>query len=92
MRGALRNGIMLAKKLNRVLVLPRLQCYCERFWFLLDDCRIPAGPEKMPMPYECPMDHIFEPSLWYYHKVEFREPQFLDNPRVPAEVSTVTLA
>jgi len=69
MRGALRNGIMLAKKLNRVLVLPRLQCYCERFWFLLEDCRIPAGPEKMPMPYECPMDHIFEPSLWYHHKV-----------------------
>ena len=41
----------------------------RRFWFLLDDCRIPAGPEKMPMPYECPMDHIFEPSLWYHHKV-----------------------
>jgi hypothetical protein len=131
MRGALRNGIVLAKKLDRILILPRLQCYCERcgaraamresrrgwamdepgqappvglsrrrgrwrrkhpvrrsdaghvarrrFWFLLDDCRIPAGPEKMPMPYECPMDHIFEPSLWYHHKV--RAARHKEHPR-----------
>ena len=44
------------------------------FWYLLQDCRIPAGQSEMPMPYKCPMDHIFEPSLWYYHKVAFREP------------------
>ena len=52
LRGALRNGILLARKLNRVLVLPKLECFCERHWWLLDDCRIPAGRSEMPMPYQ----------------------------------------
>jgi hypothetical protein len=30
LRGALRNGIVLSRLLNRTLVLPRLDCYCER--------------------------------------------------------------
>lgn len=31
LRGVLRNGIVLAKKMNRILVLPVLECYCERY-------------------------------------------------------------
>lgn len=29
-RGALRNGIILARQLNRTLVLPHFECFCER--------------------------------------------------------------
>jgi len=91
LRGALRNAIVLARRLNRILVLPKLECFCERHWWLLDDCRIPAGRSEMPMPYQCPMDHIFEPAEWYRHRVDFREPAFLRNPRVPEAVKSSRL-
>mmetsp|Transcript_19097 Transcript_19097/g.26441 ORF Transcript_19097/g.26441 Transcript_19097/m.26441 type:complete len:801 (-) Transcript_19097:47-2449(-) len=91
LRGVLRNGIVLSQILNRTLILPRLECFCERHWWLLEDCRIPAGKSQMPMPYNCPMDHIFEPAEWYYHKVNFREPTFLNNSRVPLDVKNSRL-
>ena len=71
-RAALRNALALARALGRVLGMPRIECYCERFWWLLKDCRIPDA-EKMPLPFACPMDQIFEPLEWFRRKIPFRE-------------------
>ncbi|KAK3239054.1 hypothetical protein CYMTET_50993 [Cymbomonas tetramitiformis] len=91
MRGVLRNALVLHKKTSRTFILPQFQCYCERHWWMLEDGRIPAGAKQMPMPYKCPMDHIFEPAEWYNHKVDFREPAFLKDARVPEEIRSSKL-
>ncbi|KAK3263706.1 hypothetical protein CYMTET_27507 [Cymbomonas tetramitiformis] len=69
MRGVLRNALLLSELTGRALILPHLTCWCERHWWLLEDCRVAAGNHQMPMPYECPMDHLFEPAAWFYFKV-----------------------
>jgi hypothetical protein len=43
---------------------------CEDRW-LLHECRMP-GAERMDLPYECPMDHIFEPGRWVNQQMNFR--------------------
>jgi hypothetical protein len=80
--------IAIAVATNRTLILPKLQCYCDRYWGPVDRCRIP-GAFKMQLPFVCPMDHILEP----YHfddqekqfgtPLTFREHSFLENPSTP---------
>jgi hypothetical protein len=48
----------------------------------------------MPMPYQCPMDHIFEPSEWFRAsgllKGHFREPCTPPSPRTRWEVASLS--
>ena len=41
----------------------------------------------MHLPFECPMDHIFDLQPWFLdNDIDFREPHFLENKRVPKSV------
>ena len=55
----------LARSLNRTLVLPRLWCYCDKFWSRLADCAIPEAASSQPLPFVCPMDHVVELQYWH---------------------------
>jgi hypothetical protein len=80
-RRSVRSLLAAARALCRVPVLPRALCYCDKLWNNLHGCRGP-GAEAMPLPFECPMDHIFNVPHWAMQNVSFREAGFLDNPRV----------
>lgn len=70
-RQRLRDALALAQALDRILVLPHMTCFCDRYWWLLHACRMP-GAESMPLPIECPLDHIFDMGRWYDAGLQFR--------------------
>lgn len=86
MQLAMRNAFALAKILDRIVILPRLLCYCDMYWGspTLPDC-ITWGSD-LTLPFECPADNIFNLPFWDWAKREWREYSFLDNPRVPDSV------
>ena len=69
--------------LNATLIMPRLVCTCDRYWGFLENCRMPTGPEDMPLPFHCPQDALFEIKRWNDLGVRFRESSFLEHPNVP---------
>lgn len=82
----IRNALVLSILTNRTLILPQMWCYCDNMWANLNSCRTP-GAESMHLPFSCPMDHIFNPQGWFDDaNISFREPFFLENPRVPHAV------
>ena len=88
----LRNALALAFTTGRRLVLPRLWALCERHWWQLRDCRTP-GVELLPMPYEAPLDLIFDAARWAsIRSVKFVESSFVDHPLAPAELRTSVAA
>lgn len=89
LRRVLRNAFALAEATGRVLVLPELRCYCERFWWLLEDCRV-AGAQSMALPFVCPFDFVFEPFWWDALNVSRRHASFWDDPRVPRSLLAST--
>jgi len=77
----LRAALAVAQALGRVLILPRMACTCECFFYPGKDCVIEG--HRVRLPHVCPTDHWLRPGrLTQPH----REPGFLDNPRVPASV------
>jgi hypothetical protein len=84
-RELLRDAFALAHALGRILVLPEMLCFCDRYWWLTHACRMP-GAESMPLPFLCPLDHIFDIGRWEDEKLAYREAGFLANPRLPREV------
>jgi hypothetical protein len=78
----LRAALAIATALGRTLVLPRVACTCECFFFPGKDCVIEG--HRVRLPHVCPTDHWLRPGrLTQPH----REPGFLDNPRLPAAVA-----
>ena len=71
--------------------MPRMTCWCDRYWWLLEGCRFPGvGKEQHPMPFHCPFDHLYDLEKWVHDEVPFREYSFLENPRVaPADRADV---
>ena len=63
-RTTVRNGLALAQALGRTLILPKARCYCDKIWNNLNACRAP-GSETFTIPYECPMDHIYDLPAWF---------------------------
>ena len=86
-RVILRNALAVASALGRILILPKFWCLCDRYWWLLEDCRIP-GAGSMPMPFECPLDLLFDVDEWQSELkgVQVRETSFLENRLVPADL------
>jgi len=72
-------GLAVARALNRTLILPAAACYCERSWASLTRCRLPAVL-GMRMPFQCPFDHVINPTLWEKSGVSFRPPNFRPPP------------
>jgi hypothetical protein len=61
---AVRNGLLLAQKLKRILVLPRFTCFCDRHWTpIMPQCAM-ANSDLKP-PFYCPLDHIFNPVTFF---------------------------
>jgi len=85
----LRPLLGIAKALGRALILPRMLCYCDFMWKEMLNCRV-GGAETMRLPFDCPMDHVLDTPKWFENElgVEVREPAFLQNPRVPANISS----
>eukprot|EP00798_Chlamydomonas_sp_ICE-L_P028760 gene28760-31942_t len=71
---------------NRSLILPKVACFCDRYWQALDMCRLP-GALKQRLPFVAPMDYVLQPEFFTddHSTVTFRwrEHSFLDNPRCP---------
>ena len=57
---ALRDALALAYATDRILVLPRLPCLCDRSEgpLVLRECRYEAS--ELPTPFVCPLTHIFD--------------------------------
>jgi len=85
----LRNALALGKLLKRAVVLPRMQCYCDRHWTpILPACKM-ANSDLEP-PFWCPLDHIVEVKVLLNNMggVEVKEQGFLQHARVPGEVKS----
>ena len=78
----------MAKALGRAVIMPRMLCYCDFMWKEMRACRV-GGAESMRLPFDCPMDHVFDTPLFFDNNlgVEVREPNFLANARIPPNVS-----
>lgn len=72
--------------LQRTIIMPKLQCFCDRYWGPLDRCRLP-GATKLRLPFICPMDHILEPHnlvddpKQFGPPLPYREYSFFENAR-----------
>lgn len=92
-RAAVRDLLALSIAADGVMIMPKLHCFCDRYWNFLSRCRFPIGPRDMPIPFGCPQDALYDLVRWNSKRVRFREHTFLDNPLVPAAVqqNVVTL-
>ena len=83
----LRALLGIGKATGRAVILPRMLCYCDFMWKEMKACRV-GGAESMRLPFDCPMDHALDTPVWFEHSlgVSVREPNFLDNARVPQQV------
>ena len=60
---SLRNALALAQALGRTLLIPRLECHCDRYWFpVLPACRAPGS--ELARPYECALDQLVDVNRW----------------------------
>ena len=86
-RATVRNALAVAEALGRTLVLPSARCYCDKIWNNLNACRAP-GAETFVLPYDCPMDHIYDLPAWFARDASgearrpFRSPGFLTDARL----------
>lgn len=62
-RQQLAHAFALARALNRIVVLPRVLCWCDKHWSRLDDCAMPGAKSSQPLPFVCPLDHVIDPAL-----------------------------
>jgi hypothetical protein len=83
-RAALASALALGRALNRTLILPRLRCFCDRWWGdVLPGCVMPGA--DVALPFICPMDHLFFLPNWE-GRFAYREAGFLEHPAVPEAV------
>ena len=50
-RAAVRDVLALATALGGIMIMPKLHCFCDRYWNFLSACRFPIGPSNMPIPF-----------------------------------------
>ena len=65
-----RDVLALAKAINGVMIMPKLHCFCDRYWNFLTKCRFPIGPRDMPIPFWCPQDALYDLVRWNSKKVK----------------------
>ncbi|CAI5536833.1 unnamed protein product [Closterium sp. Naga37s-1] len=77
----------LAWLLSRKLILPRVTCFCDRWWDSLSHpCRAP-GSDRDP-PFVCPLDYLISPLYWGSNATDmvYRPASFLEDPRTSEEI------
>ncbi|KAL6749493.1 nucleotide-diphospho-sugar transferase-domain-containing protein [Haematococcus lacustris] len=86
-------AMAIAVIMNRTLVLPKLQCFCYKNWFMMEQCRIP-GDRATVYPMECQLDQWLRPKVIYNYGPNivgkdgpqtfmFREHTMFENPNFP---------
>ena len=86
-----RQLLSVAVATNRTVVMPKLMCYCDRYWGPLQRCRLP-GATRLVLPFVCPLDHIFEPFHFddkpeqFGPPIAYREHSFFENDRTPSAI------
>ena len=69
-RRLVHNALALGRALRRKVIMPRMTCWCDRYWWLLEDCRFPGVTrEQQPLPFHCPFDHLFDLEKWVHSEV-----------------------
>jgi len=65
-RQRLSSGVLLARILNRTVVLPPFYCYCDKYWARLTRCTVgEQALASQPLPFRCPMDHVLPIGSWH---------------------------
>ena len=90
-RAALRDLLALGTALNATIIMPPLDCTCDRYWGFLQNCRMPTAPRDMRLPFRCSQDALMEVKRWNDKGVRFREADFLDHPAVPPIIRASSL-
>ncbi len=92
-RTGVRDWLALATALNATLVLPPLECACDKSWGLLRGCRHLSAPPTMRVPFACPLDSLFNVARWHRlpaalggGDLPFRAHSFWHHPSLPAHV------
>ena len=67
-RNILHRAISMAYSQSMALVVPTLWCACDRYWWTVDDCRIP-GAKHMALPYVCPLDYLIDVTSWKENRI-----------------------
>jgi len=80
----MRNAFALARKLDRILILPRLVCGLDRWW-APHSAIIPGSAARLPL-LECPADHVIDLERMGKPEKFLREQGMLCNPRTPNSV------
>ena len=77
---SLRNALAVAQILGRTLVVPQLQCHCDRYWFpILPMCRSPGSELKRP--FSCTLDQVVDVMRWEVDlKLRYRHAAYLGGP------------
>ena len=77
---SLRNAFAVAQVLGRTLVVPRLPCHCDRYWFpILPMCRSPGSELKRP--FSCTLDQLVDVMRWEVDlELRYRHAAFLEGP------------
>jgi hypothetical protein len=86
-RAAVRDLLALATALNATMIMPPLDCFCDRYWGFTQNCRMPTAPADMRLPFRCSQDALYEIKFWNDKEVRFREANFLDHPAVPRMIA-----
>jgi len=94
-------GFIAALALNRVIVIPKFQCYCAKNWYMTQSCHINGEPHTT-FPYDCALSHMLRVKrllhgLQVSHGTKktsmltIREHSFLDHPNIPKEMKASRL-
>ena len=77
---SMRNALAVARILGRTLVVPRLPCHCDRYWFpILPMCRSPGSELKRP--FSCTLDQLVDVMRWEVDlKLSYRHAAYLEGP------------
>ena len=82
-RRLVHNAMALGRATKRKVIMPKMWCWCDRFWNPMANCRIPGvSREQFPMPFHCPFDHVYDLEKWMHADAPFREYSFLNSSRI----------
>ena len=66
-RRLVHNAMALGRAMKRKVIMPKMYCWCDRFWNPMVDCRMPGvSKEQLPMPFHCAYTRHSNPS-WPLH-------------------------
>ena len=66
-RRLVHDAMALGRATRRKVIMPRLNCWVDRYWNCLEKGRFPGvSLEQHPAPFACPFDHLFDLDKWVH--------------------------